>query len=690
MATLNTLRTKGGAVLAVVIGVSLLAFLLGDLAGSGGILFNSSKMNVGRINGETVSYQEYLDRIERITRSQQIATGNDNLNDEQTRQVRTAAWESIARELSFGPSLENLGLVVSPDELTDMATGEWISPVISSIFVDPQTGRFDPELLNAYVANLDADPTGNSRFFWKYIENEMGTERVMSKYMSLVAGGVFTTDLEVERGVENGNRFFDVTYVSRPVMSVADSTVSVTDAKLRAYYDSHRRLFKQGESREMQYVVFEALPSEADFKDAEKSADEIAGQLRTSDDPVQLAKINGTDAASLIFLNPDELPSELREFGRTASDGDIYGPSLTGDKYTIARMVGRRSMPDTVGLRQIVLAPGSDAQADSLVAVLRKGGDFETLVAEYSLDRQTPGGDMGRINPAIIGAPGFEDYAKAVIGSKRGDIFSVETPYGIAIVENTYRGQTVEKVQVAVIEYLIEPGRQTQQEAYADASKFASSLAVKGADFNKLASESGLSVRVARLSEGDNRINGIDQSGEIARWAFEAAEGAHSDVFSIGDANYVAYVSSIREHGTVPFEKVKGDIRTVVLEREKVASLKEQMKGLSVTELSEKFGLEIKSASDINFASYYIADLGVAPAAIGAISGTPKGGTTLPVAAGMDVAVFEVENIDDRMETNDKSERVMLQSLAETNLQNRAYNAVFQLADIRDTRIRFF
>jgi len=690
MATLNTLRTKGGAVLAVVIGISLLTFLLGDLAGSGGILFNSSKMDVGRVNGKTVTYQDYLDRIERITRSQQIATGSENLNEQQTQQVRTAAWESIARELSFGPSLESLGLTVGAEELTDMATGEWISPVISSIFVNPNTGRFDPELLNAYVSHLDDDPTGNSRFFWKYIENEMGTERAMSKYMSLVAGGVFTTDLEVERGVENGNRFFDVAYVSRPVMSVADSTVKVTDAQIRAYYESHRRLFKQSESRELQYVVFEALPSEADFKDAEKSAAEIAEQLRVSEDPVQLAKINGTDAASLIFLSPDELVSELRQFGRTAADGDIYGPVLAGDKYTIARMVDRQAMPDTVGLRQIILAPGSDAQADSLMGVLRKGGDFETLAAEYSLDQQTPGGDMGRINPAIIGAPGFEAYAKAVIGSKKGDIFKVETPYGIALVENTYRGKTVDKVRVAVIEYLIEPGRQTQQEAYADASKFASSLAAKGSDFNKLASESGLSVRVARLSEGDNRINGIDQSGEIARWAFEAGEGDRSDVFSIGDANYVACVSSIREHGTVPFEKVKNEIRAVVLDKEKAALLKEQMKGQSVTELSEKFDLEIKNASDVNFASYYIADLGVAPAAIGAITGTAQGGTTLPVEAGMDIAVFEVESIDDRMETNDKSERITLQSLAETNLQNRAYNAVFGLADIRDTRIKFF
>lgn len=64
MATLNTLRTKGGVILAVVIGISLLAFLLGDIASSGGSLLNSSKMNVGEINGQSISYDTYSSRID--------------------------------------------------------------------------------------------------------------------------------------------------------------------------------------------------------------------------------------------------------------------------------------------------------------------------------------------------------------------------------------------------------------------------------------------------------------------------------------------------------------------------------------------------------------------------------------------------------------------------------------------------
>ncbi len=306
---------------------------------------------------------------------------------------------------------------------------------------------------------------------------------------------------------------------------------------------------------------------------------------------------------------------------------------------------------------------------------------------QFSLDSQS---DMGRINPAMIVAPGFESYAEALSNSRRGDVFKVTTPYGIAIIKNTYRGKMVPKVQMAVIEYVVEPGRQTQQEAYAAASKFASSLAAPNADFSAQASASGLALRVAHLAEGNNAINGIEQSNEIARWAFEAKEGDHSDVFSIGDANYVACVTDVTEHGVVPFSKVKNDIRTIVLGLNKADKLKEEMKGLSLDDLAHKFDIEVKEASDINFASYYIADLGVAPFAIGAITGTEKGTLTLPVMAGSDVAVFEVDDIDTRNETDEQSERILLQSTAETNLQNRAYNAVFDLADIHDTRIRFF
>ena len=47
MASLNTLRTKGGVIVTIVIFVALLAFLIGDVFTSGSSLMNSRKMRVG-------------------------------------------------------------------------------------------------------------------------------------------------------------------------------------------------------------------------------------------------------------------------------------------------------------------------------------------------------------------------------------------------------------------------------------------------------------------------------------------------------------------------------------------------------------------------------------------------------------------------------------------------------------------
>ena len=51
MATLETLRNKAGVFVTVILGLALLAFVLGDLLGSGQSIFNRGEMEVGRVDG---------------------------------------------------------------------------------------------------------------------------------------------------------------------------------------------------------------------------------------------------------------------------------------------------------------------------------------------------------------------------------------------------------------------------------------------------------------------------------------------------------------------------------------------------------------------------------------------------------------------------------------------------------------
>ena len=63
MASLNTLRTKFGIVLSIIIALALLAFILSLKTEMG---FSGNDPRVGVIDGEKINYSEYYDQYETI------------------------------------------------------------------------------------------------------------------------------------------------------------------------------------------------------------------------------------------------------------------------------------------------------------------------------------------------------------------------------------------------------------------------------------------------------------------------------------------------------------------------------------------------------------------------------------------------------------------------------------------------
>ena len=136
MVTLNTLRNKGGVLLAIVIGVALLAFVLGDMLTSGSTLMNSSKMNVGTIDGEKITTQEYAQAIDELTEVQRITTGREGSSEEENEMIRVQAWDLMIRQKALKPNLNAIGLNVSEDEMVELLSGANPSPIIAQMFAN--------------------------------------------------------------------------------------------------------------------------------------------------------------------------------------------------------------------------------------------------------------------------------------------------------------------------------------------------------------------------------------------------------------------------------------------------------------------------------------------------------------------------------------------------------------------------
>ena len=92
------------------------------------------------------------------------------------------------------------------------------------------------------------------------------------------------------------------------------------------------------------------------------------------------------------FFTENALDPEMKQFVKTANVGDVYGPVFENDKYRLFKLVDKTVAPDSVKVSHIMLANTGDeaaikAKADSLLNVLKKGGDFVAWQRNIQLTR---------------------------------------------------------------------------------------------------------------------------------------------------------------------------------------------------------------------------------------------------------------------------------------------------------------
>ncbi len=268
--------------MSIVIMLALLAFILGDFAGGRG---QNQNPVVGTINGVKVRYTDFVN--ERMRHEDMVRGAGEQAQEE----AYQRAWAELVNKNAVIPGFHSMGLGLSEAEQSDMVSGiggGYISPVIEQYFRNPETGVFDPQLLAQFVGNM----TAADRATWDMVLSQAGNERLFSKYASLVSNGLNVTDLEVNMANEAENTTYNARIIFKPYSSIADSTVSISDSELKAYYNSHKEKFRREASRNMDYVVFDVMPSAADMEQGRMRADELAAQFAEAGDPATFTQLN--------------------------------------------------------------------------------------------------------------------------------------------------------------------------------------------------------------------------------------------------------------------------------------------------------------------------------------------------------------------------------------------------------------
>jgi peptidyl-prolyl cis-trans isomerase D len=575
MATLEKIRNRAGVLVAVVIGLALFAFILGDILGSGQSLFTNNQFEIAEIAGKSIPYQKFQEKVDQLTEVYKLNTGETSVDAQTYDGILEQAWQLLLREIILEKEYEKLEIEVSPEEMFDMVQGSNVHPYVQQLFTDPSTGAFNRSAVIQFLRSMSQDASGQQRAYWLYVEKEIEQERKLTKYNNLVAKGLYVNQVEVNQNWERSNKAVNVDYVMRRFNSIPDSLIDVSQSEIQRYYRQNRNDFQQEASRDIEYVAFDILPSPADTAQALQWIESMEEEFSEVEEVRQFINLNSDVPYSGQNYGRDELPETIAGFMFEAQPGDIYGPYFENNSYNLSRLVEINYVPDSIRARHILIQPEQNDQdlqaarslADSLLAVLQKGGSFDRIAMEYSDDTgsRLEGGNLGWFSEGMM-VPEFND---ASFSASRRELFIVETQFGFHIVQVTDRSREVKKVQVATLAREVVPGSSTYQRIYTQASQF-SGVNDTYEKFSNAVAEEGLSLRMANnIQINDKQLPGMESARELVRWAYEARENSISPVFEIGDRFVVAALTDVRSEGYQPVEDVQNEIADILTKEKK-------------------------------------------------------------------------------------------------------------------------
>lgn len=703
MATLEKLRNRAGTLVAVVIGLALLAFILGDLFGSGGSLFSRNQFEIAEIAGKSIPYQNYQERVDHIAELNKISRRVNALDEQTMENIREEVWNQLVQEYVLSSNYKNLGIAVSSDELFDMVQGRNLHPIIRQEFGNPQTGEVDPAMVDQFLRNLDADPSGFQRAIWLYLEDIIVKDRLFTKYNNLIRKGLYVTDLHAEKSANNRSTRVDMAFVLERYASVADSLITISSSEVNKFYKENKNKFQQEASRDVEYVVFPIIPSQEDYKLAEEWINQIKEDFKSAADPVQFTKLNSDTPFNDKYYKQGEISNEeLDQWAFNSKVGDFHDPIFNGESYLMANLVSIDFLPDSVKARHILLSNNVQSQeeldaakqkADSLLNVVKRNrNSFAQVAKDFSDDpgSAAQGGDLGWFPEGAMVKP-FND---ACFNGKKGDIVLVESQFGFHIIEIQELGKLTKKVQVAILERNVIPSSKTYQAIYQKASEFAG-LNTSYEEFTAAAQELKLSKRIAsNLRELDRRVAGLENPREMVRWAYREDVNAVSPVFEFGDNFVVATLKAVREAGVAPLAQVEQDIRAELTQQKKAEVLKEKFNSIlananDINALASELSQQVQEAPGITFSSFSLPTVGFEPAVIAAGVQSPEGEVVGPIAGNAGVFAITVNAIN--VEEVDKdAEAMRMLNLYQSRSAREAYEAVKENANIIDKRSKFF
>ena len=663
MQIIQTIRDKGAAIVIAVIALSLIGFILMDAKQGGNDFFSSLSGSIGKVNGSAIEKTEFERKIKFADNMAKQQAQQSGRPAPDAAQIREQVWNQIVAEKVFYDEAQKLGIKFTSPELSAiLKSNDPSNPLMQDqSMVDPATGKLDESKVTSAINTIKKAKGEQYEMINAQIAEPQRLASVSGKYFAMLNASAYYPKWMKEKDSVEAKGFANISFVNIPYNVISDSTIKVTDSEIDSYVSKHKKQFKQEEGRMISYVTFSQLPS-AD--DSAKTKELVAGLKEgLATDPNTKAFIARN--TSLVEFDSNYLPkakirSSYIDTIAKQPVGSVYGPYVDGGAYILAKVLGIKSLPDSVRARHILI-PTVDPQtgqpiaidsiakkqADSIFAVIKAGGDFGKLAAQFSSDgSKDNGGDLGTFEYGKM-VPEFNTFSFSnPVGSKE----VVRTQFGYHIIEIMNQKGSSPAYKIAFLAKEILPSDATIQNANLNATKLSAQKNAK--ELEAYIVKNGLQ-RISLptlIKENDFSVGQMQDARTLVRWVFEAKKGDVSEPFNIGEQFVVATVDKIQSEGTQDATTARQQVEGVIRNEKKAETIIKKLgTGTTLEAAAAAYSKQVEIAgadSSLTFTSQMIANIGEEPKVIGAsFNKENQAKASAPIAGNNGVYVIKVNSI---------------------------------------------
>lgn len=631
MAILSKIRERS-VFLIIVVGLALVAFVVDPSTISD--FLNSTKVNeVGEVNGETISRQEFATALENYR-----AQAGNRVSE---MQAAKTVWNNLVSQKIYEKQLAEAGITVGEE---DILNSLYENPQIQN---DPQfqtEGIFDKAKLKEFLATARAE--GGER--WASLRQNFAaikTNLQRTIYNNLVGSGLGASLKEGENEyiIDNTSLTGEVVYV--PYTNVVDSLVTIKKPEVEAYVKNHASEFEVEASRDINFVKFAIEATPEDENDIKKAVEGLINDK--TENGISIGGFKSATDYALFFSETksdlpyndavqykSQVPQVIAEKLFEGKEGDVFGPYKDAGYYKLSKITEVLELPDSVQARHILIPfQGSrsataettqteeDAKktADSLATVVKANkSKFADLAKEFSVDKSNSekGGELDWFNYSRM-VPEFRDFT---FTGKKGDVGVVKTAFGFHVIDIQDQKNFQNAIKLATFGRKIEASEATENAVYQKAETFAQELS-NGSKIDELAEKDNLKVSPAvGLKVLDENVPSLGNEREIVTWSFEKdLEIGDYKRFDVDGGYVVAVLTGKTEEGLMSGDKAITKVRPILLKEKKAAILEDKFSASSLEEIATANKQSKRNVSNVSLKSPTLTGIGFEPKVVGAM-----------------------------------------------------------------------